>query len=261
MSIFAGRIGSLEGSKKLLHILILLTAFTLEKSPRIITLDPSATELVYDLKLNAKLVGRDQASNHPKKVARLPVVSRHLQWNKEKIIELQADWILAHDIGFEKLESNFKPWGIRVLILQNQSPQDYLKNVKKLLEHFESKKSIEQIAKQVSLEDLPDLNASYIALIDSTLKIASGKGSFLAQALKKCGLENLVKQDGYPRLSQEFLLTNNADHLFRIEKNAEKESGILLNPDVFSRLSLRFFKGLRKLCEKLEKEAVSDQDN
>jgi iron complex transport system substrate-binding protein len=65
---------------------------------KIVSLTPSATELVAALGLADRLVGVDDYSTYPPEVSRLPRVGSFLRPNAEAIVRLHPDLVIADDI-------------------------------------------------------------------------------------------------------------------------------------------------------------------
>jgi iron complex transport system substrate-binding protein len=97
-------------------------ALALEKQEceRIISLSPSATEVVYDLGLGEKVVGTSSYVTYPKQAAALPPLGGLFDPNLEKIIELAPNLVILltsqHNLG-QKL----KRVGISTLEINHQS--------------------------------------------------------------------------------------------------------------------------------------------
>ncbi|HEU4613466.1 MAG TPA: helical backbone metal receptor [Kofleriaceae bacterium] len=66
--------------------------------PRIVSLTPSATEVVAALGATAELVGVDQYSDYPEEVTKLPKVGSFLVPNIEAIVALKPTLVILDDI-------------------------------------------------------------------------------------------------------------------------------------------------------------------
>ena len=68
------------------------------RTPRIVTLSPSATEIVAALGAADKLVGVDDYSDYPETVTRLPKVGSFMTPNLEAIVQLRPTLVIVDDI-------------------------------------------------------------------------------------------------------------------------------------------------------------------
>lgn len=93
------------------------------RHPRVVTLTPSATELVHAVGATDLLVGVDQYSSYPPEVQKLPKVGDFLSPSLERIVSLHPD-ICVLDSVQERFVDKLNASGIRVLTLPMQSFED-----------------------------------------------------------------------------------------------------------------------------------------
>ena len=215
----------------------ILLFFSSRSSAQIVSLDPAATELIYELGLDAHLVARDASSNYPLKVSKLPIISRHTQVNREALVKIKPEYIIAHDLGFTNIPKN-----ISVIFLQNKTLDDYQINIKKIASLYpKSKKfNVESIRRRLKLAD-----KTFVLYLDDSKQMVVGKDSFITEGLERCGLTNAIKLKGYPRISREDRFRQKPDYTFILEKKYG------MDPDLFSRLSRRFFVAINQFCQNL----------
>src|SRR5262245_36730178 len=86
-------------------VLIALTLLACDRTsrepggaPRVVSLTPSATEVVAALGATQLLVGVDDFSEYPPEVVRLPKVGSFLQPNLETIVKLTPTLVIVDDI-------------------------------------------------------------------------------------------------------------------------------------------------------------------
>src|SRR3954452_18844022 len=68
------------------------------KGPRIVSLTPSATEVVAAVGADSQLVGGDEYWDFPAAVKRLPKVGSFLAPNLEAIVQLKPTFVIVDDI-------------------------------------------------------------------------------------------------------------------------------------------------------------------
>jgi iron complex transport system substrate-binding protein len=90
---------------------------------RVVTLTPSATELVHAVGATDLLVGVDQYSSYPPEVRKLPKVGDFLSPSLEGIVALHPD-IAVLDAVQERFVGKLNALGIRVLTIPMQSFED-----------------------------------------------------------------------------------------------------------------------------------------
>lgn len=243
---------SLNRRVLLLFITLLFFSFASDTN-RIISLDPSTTEILYQLDLGAQLVGRDARSDHPEGVKKISVTSNLLKLNREKILSLQANWLIGHDLGFQDLKPFAKKHGIKVLLLPNGSLEDLKNNLKLLGKTFSRQSEAQKIITNLESIQYPQVNRSYLLIVDNLNQIVVGQDSYISKALARCGLKNLSQQKGYPKLDRESFVQQKADYIFSLDKSESrlKTPTILLDGDLFGRFTPRFYLAVFEKCQEL----------
>ena len=187
-------------------------------TPRIVTLAPSATEVVAALGGTAQLVGVDAYSEYPPAVKSLPKVGSFLQPNLEVIVKLEPTLVIVDDIhgatgralgdaGIKTVECSFHA----------------LPDVKKALQTIggaigrasEAKAAVEEIdtALDAAAAARPARHPRVLAIIDREAGglgnlVAVGPGSWVDELLAVVGGDNVLAASGvrYPKVSLEEVL-------------------------------------------------------
>lgn len=99
--------------------LILLAAVTVSfaGSPRIVSLSPNLTELVFDMGLGDCLAGRSSACDYPPEALAVPVVGDFGRPNWELLRRMKPDVVIATDLERPAMLKSLEASGIRVLVL------------------------------------------------------------------------------------------------------------------------------------------------
>ncbi|MBN1268599.1 MAG: ABC transporter substrate-binding protein [Kiritimatiellae bacterium] len=93
------------------------TENTSAPSPRVVSLAPNLTELVYTLGFGSNLVGRSSACDYPPDVADLPVVGGFGRPNWEALQRLRPDVVIATDLEKPGLLKRLEELGVKTLLL------------------------------------------------------------------------------------------------------------------------------------------------
>ncbi len=131
---------------------------------RIVSLAPSNTEVLYACGLGDKVVGVTTFCNYPEEVAEKEKVGGFSDPSVEKIVELNADLVLATTIH-EKYLEEMENLGLTVLVLNPGTVEDVMAEIKLVGEITGNVEEAEQCVSemkakidkvQTALEDLPD---------------------------------------------------------------------------------------------------------
>ncbi|OGV43242.1 MAG: hypothetical protein A2X46_03980 [Lentisphaerae bacterium GWF2_57_35] len=90
-------------------------------SPRLVSLSPNLTELVYSMGLEAHLVGRSSACDEPPAAKALPVAGDFGRPNIEQVQRLKPDALLVTDLEKPGLVQQMQTVGIEVKVLPCES--------------------------------------------------------------------------------------------------------------------------------------------
>ncbi|HZG00603.1 MAG TPA: helical backbone metal receptor [Chitinophagales bacterium] len=172
---------------------------------RIVSLVPSITETLFDLELDALVVGRTRYCIHPKeKVDNVTVVGGTKKIVKDRLLKLKPDLLLANKEENTKEDvewctENFPTWISDVVDVKSASAMieslGELTNRKVLAEKMsrEIQASFEKIHQPVS-------KPSVVYLIWRDPFMAAGADTFISQMLDVARCHNIVRLSRYPVL-------------------------------------------------------------
>ncbi|NLB31787.1 MAG: ABC transporter substrate-binding protein [Alcaligenaceae bacterium] len=257
-------------------------------APRIITLSPHMTEMVYDLGLEEQLVARDDASNYPKEVKNIPSIGSGLNPNKELLLLYQPD-ILLHFTSNIQLDNLFPAKKIDVMAsLPDTVPAlfDDWRMVLARVQHDEKKLAATEAKINVVEAEWQSLVEVYktkapkkvFFLISEQPVFSLSDMTFLAQAVKGCHTENIfanIKQPSFIVNPEELLLhtpdivihgysATDPNGKERAQQSAltlfdsigiklRTEQLVTVDVDILHRPTLRFIKELPKVCEAIHR--------
>lgn len=177
-----------------------------EAPKRIISLVPSQTELLYDLGLEAEVVGVTKFCIHPE------------QWRKEKTIvggtkqvhfdiieSLQPDLIIGNkeeneEDFIQELANKYPVWMSNINTLDDAL--DMIESIGELTQRErEAEGIVVDILSEFSELEQPSETKTAAYLIWENPYMAVGQETFINEMLKRSGFENLIKTDRYPEIT------------------------------------------------------------
>lgn len=185
---------------------------------RIVSTVPSQTELLCDLGLKHRLVGRTRFCIHPRKELKpITDIGGTKQLKLDVIHELKPDLVIANKEENEKSD---------ILELEKHYPI-YISDVNDVASALGmmgdigtltgSESLCTKLRAEISLgfQDTPTFKGSVAYLIWYQPYMAAGNNTYIHNLLEHLGLRNaLVDTERYPELSSDKLLYLNPDHIF-----------------------------------------------
>ncbi|MCB9559666.1 MAG: ABC transporter substrate-binding protein [Kofleriaceae bacterium] len=183
-----------------------------------ITLTPTATELVAAVGAGATLVGVDDFSTYPPEVADLPRVGSFLSPNLEAILRLRPQLVIADDVHAD-LEASLRDAGIATLQCDMHGLDDVRRGLVAVGERLDRADAAR--AAVVRIDAAVDAAATrrhgapprVLLVIDREVgglgnMVAAGTGSWLDDLVALLGASNVLSASGvrYPKISPEEIL-------------------------------------------------------
>lgn len=236
---------------------------------RIITLSPHLAELAYSAGAQDNLVGVSSYSDFPEQVKAIQKIGDAFKLDYEAIISLQPDYILTWKGGtpvaaVEKLKS------LKLNIIETEI--NNLADIPSTIAQISELTNTQKLAKpqidlfNEKLNKLKNTNridkTAFIQTFHQPLYTISGK-HWMSQAIAICGYQNIFKD--LPQLSApvtlESVISKNPQTIINISKQKDlqwqkwqnleavkNQQIITLDPDLFSRPSMRLLDGIEGLC-------------
>jgi len=249
------------------------------QAQRMVTLAPALTELVFAAGAGSKLVAVSAWSNYPAEVTRLPIVADHAAVNREALLALKPDVVLAWKTGTpERMMESVRSLGIPVRLIDGQRIDDVPRLLREIGQIANTTAPAEQAAKtyESRLANIRKQHASLRA-VPSLIEVwhapfMSVSGAhYMSDALVACGGRNvLADQPGVtPEVSLERIVeidpeaiigAGSADGAAKFRENWKRFSSlkavrndalIWLDPDTFQRQTPRLLDGVEQLCAAL----------
>lgn len=223
---------------------------TFEEVPEtIVSLQPSNTEILFELGVGEQIIGATEYDTYPKEALEIERVSQSMTINTERVIELQPDVVFAYTTSgdtshIEQLESA----GLKVFVIKTAATIDDVYG------------DIEQMAEVLNLEEKADEIVSGIedqiaavqektATIDKKEKVyfeispspdiwSVGSGTFQQELIEAAGVENVyADQQSWFEVSEEDVITRNPDAIITTVNYSEDPKGEILARKGWSNIS------------------------
>ena len=210
-------------------ILFLAPGATAAAPKKIVTLNPSLTETLFELGLGSSIVGTVDASDFPEAAKKIERIGSYGRPNVEKIIKLKPDVVLTFKEGIDRITPTLKRANIRLLIFESRSAKDYPEMVKTLGQEFGLIAKAEEHLKKWHAEwQVPpakNANGKVLLQLEGTPLIVAGGDSFLTEILNRCGFSNAFgDHKGYPTISKEAVSAKKVDFIAVLMENVTDQT-------------------------------------
>ncbi|MFA5389600.1 MAG: helical backbone metal receptor [Candidatus Omnitrophota bacterium] len=206
--------------KKIFLIIVVLSLTSLcsaEAAPRVISLAPNTTEILFSLGLGDSIVGLDDFSNYPEGVRNIERLGTFNNPNMERIILLKPDYILINS-GLEKAREDYlMSLGVKIIKVSPKTMDGLYSDIRELGEIFNKKENAEALIIEMrsKIEDVSrnikgKAPKVFIQLFDDPLITVS---SFISDTIRLAGGENIAQdmKDDTGIFSYEALIERDPD--------------------------------------------------
>lgn len=247
-----------------LMFIFLLSISASAKPLKIVSLAPNLTEIVYALGLGKNLVGSTLQCDYPLQAQKNFKIGDYNNPSVEKILQSQADVVLATEGNPLAIVKKLKNFGVQVIEFNPQSVEELPSSIEKIAFQLGVPDKGREIAKSIRLEmnrlekQKVSRGSFLIVLADNPIYSASNK-TWIGSLFSLTGLNNIVGMSRikYPTVSREYLVKNKPDFIFSESFDANlKPLGtrlIVFPKDIFFRAGPRIVEGM-KFMESLQLE-------
>ena len=253
---------------------------TLDKKPqRIVSLVPSATEILFEIGAKDMVVGVTEFDTYPEEVKRLPKVGGFKTPNLELLVSLKPDLAIISRIIGKEVAYRIESFGIPTLVLDSEKLDDLFYVIDTLGKITGREKASRALRERLEREfshfrsltrNLPKVKVLHIASIRENF--VAGRGTFIDEVINMAGGENVVDAKGFVKLSVEEVLRKNPEviitspHAGRVEDlkrlpgyretDAVKNNRICIisSDDIIARPGPRIVLGIREVLRCLHPE-------
>lgn len=208
------------------------------KPLRVISLTPSATEVMAALGATQMLVGVDEYSEYPPEVKQLPKVGSFLTPNLEVIIKLDPSLVIVDDIHTASAGA-LQQAGVATVECDMHSLPDVRSALVTVGTRIGKVREAEAIGAQIeqamtdAVARRPAKRPRVLAIIDREAGglgnlVAAGTGSYVDELLALVGGENVLAGAGvrYPKLSMEEVLRAQPEVILDLSYAARGDKGL-----------------------------------
>ncbi|MET3683920.1 iron complex transport system substrate-binding protein [Alkalibacillus flavidus] len=193
---------------------------TIEEKPEsIVSVIPSATEIVYAVGAGDAVDGVSQWADYPKEVNDVETVG-DMNLNIEKIVSLEPDLVVADVQNADDIDA-MRDAGLNVLVIGSQSLDAVYRDIEMVGQatgHMDQAKDIvSDMRSRVSdvkdaVSDIPEEERKRVWVEVGPQLFSGAQGSFLHEILTLAGGLNIIgDQEGWPQVSEEVIIEQNPD--------------------------------------------------
>lgn len=250
-------------------------------APRLATLAPALTELVYAAGAGAQLVGVSDFSDYPPAARKLPVIANHASVNLESLLALKPDRVLAWKGGTgQRMIDAVIQAGFRVEVLEGQRIDEVPALLRAIGQLAGTRAEAERAARSYE-ERLANIRRQYAArpVVTAAIEIwhapfmTVGGTHYMSDALFACGARNIFADlpGVTPEPGLEVLVardpevivgSGSAEDSSRFQARwgrfaqlkAVRDKGLVhVEADLLQRQTPRLLEGVQQLCEGIER--------
>ena len=252
--------------------------------PKIISLAPGITEILFDLGLEKNIVGITTCCDYPLQTKKIEKVANFSgQANMERILQLKPDIVFSTGLEQGPLAHKLNSLGIKVVLVYPQTLNELFEGILQIGELTQRQiqaralvGKMEQRIKRIEekVKSIPDKQRPkvFVEICPDPLMTA-GDGSFVNELIESAGGKNIAKDTKrpYSQFSPEVVVERNPDYIIlgymqglrgleTISQrmgwesiNAVKNRRIIadINPDLFLRPGPRIVLGLEQIHSRL----------
>ncbi|MEG0383287.1 ABC transporter substrate-binding protein [Solibacillus cecembensis] len=189
----------------------------------IVSLQPSNTEILFELGVGDKIVGATDFDTYPEAAQNIERVSTSTAINAERILELNPDVVVAYTVGDEAQISQLEDVGLKVFVIKSAANfDDVYSDIIQLSEVMGVEPTGEKIVK--------DIQAQIKEVQDKTAKLETKKKVFY-----EISPSPDIWTTGSETFQQEIMDAAGIDNVFADQKSwisVTEEDVIIRNPEV-----------------------------
>jgi iron complex transport system substrate-binding protein len=254
-------------------------SFANTSGPRVISLSPAISEIIFALHLEKNLVGVSEYSDYPSEAKKIQRVGPYSKPDLERIFLLKPDLVLVPVEGPEDVYQRLDEVKIKYVVLSMKSLDDIGSASRKIGELMGDKRAglgfekkwCAHLKRIFSSRKISVKKPQVLIEVQREPLIVAGQDTFLDEIVTKCGAENIFRSEKrYQRVSSETLVTKKADLILMADFFENKKSEAravslwrefkpfkfarieVLNPDISARPGPRLISGVEEICKIIE---------
>jgi iron complex transport system substrate-binding protein len=251
-----------------------------QPSERIVSLVPSATEIIYAIKAQEKLVGVTTNDDYPAEVKKLPKVG-DLTVNVEKVLELKPDLVIAEQLNGQETIDKLRKLGLTVFVLDADNIDKIFESIAMIGAITNHSYEADELVKQMMQKRLDIFRK--IGKVDEDKKVkvwveispelhTAGKGTFIDELIQLSSGKNIAGGlEGWPQVTAEQVIQWQPDVIISLYTDKEsilKRKGweqipavknkrvVLVDINLVARPGPRIFDGFEEIAKALYPDRV-----
>lgn len=188
----------------------------------IISLQPSNTEILFELGAGDKIIGATEYDTYPNEALEIERVSDLSTVNTERVVELNPDVVFAYTSGAEAQVEQLESAGIKVFVIRSASSiEDVYGDIKQIASVVDLEEKGDQviagIQKQIAtvqekIAKLDEKKKVYFEIAPAPDIWSIGSGTFQQEIITASGVENIyADQQEWFAVSEEDIITRNPE--------------------------------------------------
>ena len=259
----------------------------LEKEPeRVVSLSPSATEILFAIGGGDKVVGRTDYCSYPEEASQVESIGTYTDPNTELIIAREPEVVFVSDYLDDAIRTQLEAAGIKVVVFSANSVEAVEADILLAGQVLNLSNNAQEVVDGME-KDLAEVQKITAAaekkksvFVDIGSFFSAGPGSLLDDELNKLGAVNIAADSGetWPQLSVETIIEKNPDLYISLytsvddlkatsglnELNCIKNDqivfydGLSKEADMIQRPGPRIVEGIRLLAQDIYPELFKD---
>jgi iron complex transport system substrate-binding protein len=196
----------------------------------VVCIGPGATETIFALGAQSKLVGRDQISDYPAATKNIPIVGDYVGPSVEKVIALRPDLVIIQGETYDKarVENWQQKIGAPVATLVPLSVEQTRRGIEKIAAWLGANEKLAALTKGFrTLPVVKSKSGTAFYEVQRSPLWTAGKGTLIADEMKVLGLENVAHDiTSYKAFNIEVLLKSDPDFYIVTMENPDYQKAL-----------------------------------
>ncbi|UII57882.1 ABC transporter substrate-binding protein [Cytobacillus spongiae] len=188
----------------------------------VISLQPSNTEILFELGVGEKIIGVTDYDHYPEEASKIERVSDSVNINAEKILSLKPDVVIAYTVGEQEALKPITDAGIPVFVIQSASSfEDVYGDIEQLADVMGVAEVGEEVVEEIQAnmkeveEKLSGVTTKmplYLEISPSPDIYTTGMKTFQQEIVDRAGVENVFgDQEGWIKVAEEEVISRNPE--------------------------------------------------
>ncbi|MBB5149961.1 MULTISPECIES: ABC transporter substrate-binding protein [Ureibacillus] len=254
----------------------------------VVSLQPSNTEILYELGVGDKVIGVTEYDKWPEEVQHVEKVSDITTVNVERVVELNPDVIFAYITGGEEQLEQLESIGLKVFVIKPaNSIDDVYGDIQQIAQVMgveeKGNELVEKIKEQFAVikektASIEQKKKVYFEIAPAPDIWSIGSGTFQQELIEAAGVENIyADQQGWFSVSEEDIINRNPEAIITTVNFSDDPTGeiksrkgwesvlavlnnevYVLNPDILDRPGPRIAEATEIIARAIYPELFED---